>query len=264
MRSEQRLPSTVRELFTYTLHVLAPEEEVRRCEWFVQQDGTNKITRRQRLSYAIHGGLPPEYVENELLLGPDVMADTVLGVFDELHKLTHVRPDTLVTDKEIINAHGQRTIATLSEFLENIMTCGTAVAGALEDKIHDAVYEAIAVETLPELDELASHYTIEDHCLDAVEVAHIDSEWVRLKVKATVTVGLQWGSNSDIRNDMGALGEESFPLTVMLKAPVSDPTSVESDEEGPVAVDTSSWFDNYYEPIEDFNDGANNATFEDI
>ena len=46
---------------------------------------------------------------------------------------------------------------------------------------------------------------------------------------------------------MGAVGEQDFPVSLKLRAPVSDPGDVETDEEGPVVVDTTSWWENYYD-----------------
>lgn len=242
--------STIRELFSYTIHHLSPEAEVRACQWFKQEKCTNKLTRRQRIAYAIYGGLDPSFLEEELLLDPDVMCTDLLQAFDELHKFTHVRPDSLVPDPGVIASHGEATNRALTAFLDNILECRKAVANALEEKIHDAVYDAIASEALPEIDELSSHYSIEEYDVEHVDVTAIDSEWVHLTARASLTVGLQWGSNSDVRNDMGAVGEETLPVTAKLKAPVSDPTEIESDEEGPAVVDTSSWWENYYD-IED-------------
>ena len=53
---------------------------------------------------------------------------------------------------------------------------------------------------------------------------------------------------------MDAVGEESFPFLASLMAPVLKPQAVERDEEGPASVDTSSWWENYYDPEDDFRD----------
>lgn len=246
--------STVRELFSYTLHSLAPDEEVKACTWFERDPNTDKLTRRQRLMYAIQGGLDPDFVSDTLLLEIDDMCAGVIRAIDELSRFTHVRPDTLVTDAAEIAAHGERTLFALADFVDDMSDCRAAIASALEAHVHDAVFEAVSAETLPELDEISSHYSIEEHYVDDIVIIRINSEWIYMDVKGSVSVGLQWGSNSDIRNDMGAVAEETFPFNAGLKAPAGDPTQVETDEDGPAAVDTSSWWESYYDPEDDFRD----------
>lgn len=246
--------TTIRELFSYSLHNLAPDAEITECAWFEQVPDTSGPTRRQRVCYAIHGGLDPTFVTDTLLLDVEDMSGSVVGAIDELSRFTHVRPNTLITDAEAIAEHGRRTLVALSAFLDDVEECKTSVASALEEHIHDAVYEALSNETLLELDEIAGHYWIEGHSVDNLTIDRIDHQWIYVSVEGSVDVGLQWGSNSDIRHDMGAVGEESFPFRAGLKAPVERPTSVESDGEGPAAVDTSSWWDRYYDPADDFSD----------
>lgn len=246
--------STVRELFSYTLHLLAPDNEVESCPWFVMEEGLDKPTRRQRVQFAIYGGLDSEYVTETLFLEPEDMTASVIDAINSLNRFTHVRPDTLVNDAAEIAEQGEQTLLALADFVDNMKDARKAVAFALEEHVNDGVYDAISGETLPELDELSSHYSIEEHGVESIEVVRIGPEWIHMRVAGSVTVGLQWGSNSDIRNDMGAVGEESFPFQAALKAPVQSPQAVETDEEGPAAVDTSSWYDNYYDPEDDFRD----------
>lgn len=242
--------STIREVVSYTLHYLAPDDELYACSWFELAPDTDKPTRRQRMDFCIHGGIEPTVVEEELLIDTDEMSRGLRRAYDRLNKLTHVRPETLVADAAKIKSQGESILSALSEFLDNIDACRNTLARALEGKVHDAVYDAISAETLPELDELASHHSLEEHYVESIHVKAIDSEWIRLSVKASLTVGLQWGSNSDIRNDIGAVGEREFPLTAAVKASVSDFSIIESDEDIPVVVDTSSWWENYYDEDE--------------
>uniref|UniRef100_UPI0018E1BC55 pPIWI-associating nuclease domain-containing protein n=1 Tax=Vibrio splendidus TaxID=29497 RepID=UPI0018E1BC55 len=52
---------------------------------------------------------------------------------------------------------------------------------------------------------------------------------------------LQWGSNSDLRNDIGATMSESYPYDFTLQAPLSNLTDLELAPEG-LKIDTSSWW----------------------
>jgi hypothetical protein len=239
--------TAIRELFNHTLHHLAPDDRVRGCGWYVQDQNTDGPTRRQRVMYAVHGGISPEYATDELHLEIDDMCGGVVEAIGTLNRLTHVRPDTHIRDDQAIDAHAEATVEALRGFLLDIERSRSAVANAVETQVHDGVFDALIAETLPELDELASHYSIEESQVEAVHVDAIDDTEIHYTVKANVTVGLQWGSNSDIRNDMGAVGEEDFSVELRFKAPVDDPRAVAIDEEHPVAVDTSSWWEGFYD-----------------
>jgi hypothetical protein len=53
----------MRELFGHTLHALAPDANVTKCEWFKRVPKTNGPTRRQRAKYATQGGLSDDYID---------------------------------------------------------------------------------------------------------------------------------------------------------------------------------------------------------
>lgn len=91
--------ATVRELFSYTLHHLAPDDEVKECGWYEVSEGQKRPTRRQRVQYAIHGGLDLEFVQETLLLDVDDMSANVIDAIDTLSRYTHARPDTLIRSR---------------------------------------------------------------------------------------------------------------------------------------------------------------------
>lgn len=57
-----------RELIRRFLERVAPDAEVRNCEWFRPENKKNPddISRRQRAFYAIKGGLRDEFIADEL------------------------------------------------------------------------------------------------------------------------------------------------------------------------------------------------------
>jgi hypothetical protein len=55
--------AAMRELFGHTLHALAPDANVTKCEWFKRVPKTNGPTRRQRAKYATQGGLSDDYID---------------------------------------------------------------------------------------------------------------------------------------------------------------------------------------------------------
>ena len=95
------------------------------------------------------------------------------------------------------------------------------------------------------IDEIAPHHSIEEIYTDRIEIISISHDQVNFLAEGSVTAGLQWGSNSDIRRGDGITGTESFPFTCQLWSLVETPDEVETSEAGPT-VDTSSWWDGYY------------------
>ena len=87
--------ASFRELFRHVLVEFAPEHNVMATSWFVpdaKNDG--KVTRAQKVSYVVHAGLDPAYVEGEL--GIDVAAErqALLRTIDRLSKFTHVNEES--------------------------------------------------------------------------------------------------------------------------------------------------------------------------
>ena len=59
-----------RELIRHAFSGLAPDHEITQCPWYVP-DATSRtgITRGHAISYILHGGLSPDYVETQLGMG---------------------------------------------------------------------------------------------------------------------------------------------------------------------------------------------------
>ena len=58
-----------RELVRDVLDHLAPNEEIKRCSWYVPDlTSGNGVTSGHRVSFVIHGGIKPTYAEEELYI----------------------------------------------------------------------------------------------------------------------------------------------------------------------------------------------------
>ena len=230
-----------RELIRHVLERLAPAEKVKRCDWYrVEWDKGDQVTRRQRVYYAVQGGLTDVYVENELRIDIDNTHRRLRDALEALSKYTHVNEQTFDLSQELVDSKASETLGSLLELLELIEELRREIASTLQERVDEASVEAAISETLLEIDELASHHSVESIDVEEIEVVKIDDAFVYFKTIGTIHVELQWGSNSDVRNDMGAVGSMDFPFECVLEAPVDDPASV-STEEGAFSVDTSKW-----------------------
>ncbi|MGB4074538.1 hypothetical protein [Pseudomonas sp.] len=237
----------MRELTRHVLHRLAPDESVRKCRWYRDEsNGKNEPTRRQRACYAVQGGLSDEYVQDILGLEVAEMHSRLSKAIRALSKLTHIEESVFALPEEVVQALSDDTVEAVAGLCNAILECRREIITALWEQIDQAAVEQLLSETLLAIDEIAPHHSIEEIYTDRIEIISITHDQVNFVAEGSVTAGLQWGSNSDIRRGDGITGTEDFPFTCQLWSPVEAPDEVETSEEGP-AVDTSSWWDGYYD-----------------
>lgn len=232
---------SIRELARHVLHRLAPDSEVVKCDWY-KKDPTylGAATRNQRAQYAVQGGLTESYVRDTLNINIDDVKRRLTAAIDTLSKFTHIDEATFGLNAADVDAHVNATEGALNALCETIQQCRDDLREALTEEIDDAVVNAALDETILEIDELATHHTIEEIYTADVEIVDITSDRIVLTAEGTIDVTLQWGSNSDVARDDGAVMSASFPFSCSLSASVFDPHNVESDV-STLTVDTTSW-----------------------
>ncbi len=110
------------------------------------------------------------------------------------------------------------------------------------ETLDEEAVDTLMSETIGEIDELASHHSIEEVYTEDTQVLSIGARYVRYQASGTVSVVLQYGSNSDVRRGDGAEMSTSFPFAVEFEVPVEEPRDLRNAliVSG---VDTGSWFD---------------------
>jgi hypothetical protein len=119
MRAHQ-FAGTLRELIAHVLEVKAPAAEVVRCPWFKQDKEIEGPTRRQRALYTCRGGLTDAFLKNTLKLDPGKLHAEFSAEFQKLHKRTHVRPDTVLSDAAEVEDFVNDAFAALDSVFETI------------------------------------------------------------------------------------------------------------------------------------------------
>jgi hypothetical protein len=173
--------------------------------------------------------------------------DEAIHAVDQLSKFTHIRPGVVVTDQAPIEAFISDALAALEGLFASFEQCRKQVVEAIFDHLDEEVVSALISETIQNLDDLASHHSIEEVCTEQMEVTGITHEAVNFAISGTVSVELQWGSNSDVRRGDGAIMEQGFPFSVTMWSPVDDITRLQDVD---YSVDTSSWWEGYYDEDE--------------
>lgn len=234
--------SALREIFGHIVHSLAPDAEVRKCIWFQQAKDTMTVTRRQKARFIVHAGLPPEFVENRLNVTISEYVDPLLNAFDNLNKATHVRAETIVFKGNDVRRLLIDVMKGLLNLLDAAADARTDLERMVAETMHHAVFESLISETIQELDELSTHTMVDGHFIDTVEVIELNAEQVVYEVTGEVEVELQYGSNSDVRNDIGARIDDSYPYKATVFSRAATPMEIRA-EDMELKVDNSSFYE---------------------
>lgn len=234
--------AAMRELTGHVLHSMAPDERVTACRWYELVKDTRGPTRMQRVTYIVQGALPTDFVEKVLKLDLSKIARPLLKTIERLNRSTHVREETILNDDEEIRVLVDDALDGLLDLYDSARTCRDEVHRSLRTEVFDAVLERLISETMQELDELSTHTSVDGHEIDDYTITLVDDEFIELTVAGTVYVELQYGSRSDIRNDMGAVLSDSYPYTASMKARVIEPQRILQDSVV-VSVDNSAFYE---------------------
>jgi hypothetical protein len=234
--------SVLRELATHVLHSLAPADEVTRCVWFEQDKDTNTVTRGQRARYIVQAGLPDDFVKEELKVDAAAMARPLLDAMGKLHKATHVRAETVVHKGSAVREMLYEVLTELRVLLEDAGEARNSIKEAVGTVLHNAVFESMILDTIQELDELSTHTRVDGHWIDSIEVRRLDAAEIEYRVTGEVEVELQYGSNSDVANDIGMRSDDSYPYKAKVVAEAAKPLDIDAQAIR-LTVDTSSFYE---------------------
>jgi hypothetical protein len=234
--------TAMRTLFEHLMDTLAPNDSVMRCSWFKPEQVNGKPTRGQRIVYAIQGGFPEAFVATELLVDPGPLRKRLVASVDECGKRIHSRDYNAITDHDEQDALADTILSAFVSLLDALRDCRAAVLEPIAEALDEVALDTLLSETLGEVDELATHYYLQEVYVDHTEVHAIGPETITYQSTGSVDVILQYGSNSDVRNDMGAELEQSFPFTCHIEVPLSEPWNLELAETR-YGVDVSEWRD---------------------
>lgn len=238
----------IRELVTYVLHDLAPDEQVKACDWYLlaqeyaaknNVETKGKITRIDRMIYATQGGLSDGSLE-ELGVNVEVDHKKLRSVMDELSKYTHVRPGSLLEGDEAVSEFMRNTFHAVIRFLDAVTEVRDTIAEAVSQTINEVADQALTESVVQELDELSTHTLVDEVVAHDIRVVTIGPKEIEFRVNGTVYVQLNYGSGSDFRRGEGVSLSDKYPFSVRMAASVADmrPYTLER-----ASVDNSSFYE---------------------
>jgi hypothetical protein len=234
--------TAMRILFEHIMDSRSPEDQVVNANWFKPERPNGKPTRWQRVMFAIQGGLSETFVKDELKVDLPPLRKRLLGAVDELSKHVHGRANTIIRDEKEQEAVAKETVEAMNEFLDALRECRDAVLKPMTEALDRAAINLLLSETILEIDELATHHSVDEIYVDDIIVQAIGADSMTYRVTGSLGVTLQWGSNSDLRRGDGAEVEQSFPFSCEFQLPLDDPWDLDLAELS-YEVDTGSWRD---------------------
>jgi len=244
--------TAMRILFEHVMDTLSPLDQVVQATWFKPEQPNGRPTRWQRAMFAVQGGLSEDFVTTTLNVGIAPLRQRLLSAVDELSKHVHGRENTVVRQIDEQDAVAADTLSAMEGFLKALHDCREAVLTPIAEALDEAAIDALIGETILEVDELATHYSLDDVYVEEVSVRAIGAETITYQVTGSIDVTLQWGSNSDVRRGDGAELPQSFPFQCEFVLPLDDLWDLDLAE--PVySVDTSEWTDAMRADEEDFD-----------
>ena len=234
--------TAMRMLFEHVMDRLAPADQVKAAPWFKSERDNGEPTRWQRAVFAIQGGLSETFVRHTLHVDPMPLRRQLLGAIGQASKHIHGRADTIIRDPSEQDAVAMATVTAMAAFLDTLRGCRDAVLEPIAEALDAAAVDALLSETIMEVDELATHHSLDEVYVDEVRVAAIGAATITYLASGSIDVTLQWGSNSDVRRGDGAELDQNFPFECEFELPLDDLWDLHLAE--PVyRVDTSEWTD---------------------
>lgn len=243
----------IRELVNHVIDRLAPNSDVIVCEWWDDKDGNRTTPKRtEKMQYAIRGGLSDEFVADELKLNLSLITDKTQQAVDELSNYVHYDATTFnvtaVSGRKLV----QDTLTAVQKFLEVIEGLKEMVSEAMQETLFAEISSATIDDVLSKIDVLSTHYLVEGHDIDVINVELIDYKDIIVEVYGYVHIEHQFGSDGDYRRGNGVRFERTYPFVINLQLDVNDPLNI-NIQTSDILIDT----DSFYGPVEeeDLDDG---------
>lgn len=218
--------TTLRELSRIVLKRLAPDVQVKACSWYSQAPGVPDITRHQRITYAVQAGLSDAFVTTTLALDVDAMRKELLRSISQLSKYTHIEPAVFGIAGAMLDMTVTEALEAFLAFLEMVEECRESVESAVRVNAEQALHDELLSNTVSELDQLATHYNVEDTQIETVKINLMDAVRIEFSVSGNVECRFQYGSGSDVRNGDGVVTYDSYPLKCDFEASIASPLQV--------------------------------------
>jgi hypothetical protein len=162
--------TAARILFEHMMDKLAPIDQVKQCTWFLAEKEHGNSTRGQRIAFAIQGGLADTFVKDQLNVAVHQLRTKLIDAVDDLSKHVHGREETIISGAEEQDGEAHKAIDALQVFLTTYHECRSAIVDPIREQVDDVAINALISETILEVDELASHHSVDEVYVNNVSI----------------------------------------------------------------------------------------------
>lgn len=232
----------IRELSRHILHNLSPDKEVVNCVWYKNESKkAGRLTRTERVKYAIQKGPPDKFVETFYDTGKHIF--DIKETLETLNKYTHVNPDTFNISETSVNKLTKQVLDSFKMFALGIDNFHKLFKKELEEHIDKIVLEHTIEETFDEIDILATHHNIEEHETSSYTITEIDSRNIFIEANGSLSLRLQYGSDGDYAKGDGIAMNTSFPFNCRLQVIINKDFSKSEYKTLTFDVNTDEWYE---------------------
>jgi hypothetical protein len=235
----------MRELGRIWLEHLAPKEQIRQCAWFVQNTELREkdgVTRTQRAKFAVQGPLHDDFVRDTLHIDVDTTVKEYTKLIDRLSSFGHDIEKSFGLSPQEAEREAMDALDTFNRLATLITERHESLLSEAADAAKDALAEELFGQVQSELDILSTHSTVEGAHLESLTITALDSNRILFKGDGSVDVRLQYGSDSDVARDDGAVSYDSYPLDCKFEADTERPLEI-TIVSSSLYIDTHSFYD---------------------
>src|SRR6185369_3431669 len=234
---------SLRELLRHIFGHYAPDDNILNCSWYKNEtDKENGVTRKQRMMYMIHGGILSDFFSEGMQEDLKDKMGAMVKAIDKLSKYTHIEPKTFNSQEGDVSVMVTETLDIVIDVLQLTDECRSEVRESVHGELYKCVDDVLSVNVFDALDDKSTHTSVDGYDLEYFTITDIDEAFITIQGEGTVYCTLQYGSGSDLRNDMGAVMEHSFPMTFECKSPTVKPYEIELHPTN-IDIDDSGWYE---------------------
>jgi len=235
---------SIRELSRHFLYRLSPDENVKACSWFKELTENGKPTRKQRMKYAIQGGITEEILKRLNFDTKELDKEVTLikKTIDSLSKYTHINEDTFDLKISKVDEMSQKVFMSLEILVDKIRMCRNNILEFLSELIEESLLEEIIFNNYENVDALARRYSINDSDINNYYISEISNDSIVVSVSGDINFILEYGSNSERREGDGHDINISFPFSTKIHFKITDEFPKSEFEVDEFGVNTEKWY----------------------
>ena len=226
---------SMREIYRHVLARLSSEEEITDCSWFKPETDNGKSTRKQKLKYAVQGGLDDSYVKEELDIDIDEFWKPIGKSQDLLSKYTHINEKTFNISSEDCKKNSNEVLISLLKIFTLISDTREEIFSRIHDCINEDLISNFAYTAMEGIDILSNNSYVESFEIEDYEILDIDSTTIYIEAVGIANVSLNYGSGED-ETELNT----DFPFKLTCSSSVEKPEDIELTSDN-IDIDISNW-----------------------